>query len=87
MLKFTLLASFMQDVPCFSNPGSICIVQYVDLLQIVLLTDGMDTRPYRLPWPPSSFIFDVSPSRAYSIADENLKGVYPKLPVDLRSIL
>lgn len=30
------------------------------LRQIVLVTDGVDHRPYRLPWPPATLIFHVS---------------------------
>jgi hypothetical protein len=41
---------------------------------MVLLTDGMDTRPYRLSWPPSSLIFDVSSDSIYTAASEKLKG-------------
>jgi hypothetical protein len=43
---------------------------------MVLLTDGMDTRPYRLSWPPSSLIFDVSPDSIYTAASEKLKGTW-----------
>ncbi|KAL8119695.1 hypothetical protein AgCh_016979 [Apium graveolens] len=28
--------------------------------QVVLLTDGMDTRPYRFNWPKSTLVFDIS---------------------------
>ncbi|XP_058083658.1 O-methyltransferase 1, chloroplastic isoform X1 [Magnolia sinica] len=47
--------------------------------QIVLLTDGMDTRPYRLKWPHSTIIFDISPGRIFTIASERLKGVGAKI--------
>ncbi|RYR71676.1 hypothetical protein Ahy_A02g005900 isoform A [Arachis hypogaea] len=42
--------------------------------QVVLLTDGMDTRPYRLRWPASTIIFDISPERIFQIAAEKLEG-------------
>ncbi|PNT76777.1 hypothetical protein BRADI_1g53360v3 [Brachypodium distachyon] len=42
--------------------------------QIVLLTDGMDTRPYRLCWPRMSVVYDVSPGRIFSTSAQQLKG-------------
>ncbi|KAK7284643.1 hypothetical protein RJT34_19393 [Clitoria ternatea] len=50
------------------------------LKQLVLLTDGMDTRPYRLNWPASTIIFDISPERVFKTAAEKLKGVGAKIP-------
>ncbi|KAL2345424.1 hypothetical protein Fmac_006709 [Flemingia macrophylla] len=50
------------------------------LKQLVLLTDGMDTRPYRLKWPTSTIIFDVSPECVFKVAAEKLKGVGAKMP-------
>ncbi|WOL18876.1 hypothetical protein Cni_G27673 [Canna indica] len=47
--------------------------------QIVLLTDGMDTRPYRLSWPRSSVIFDISPQSVFNVASQRLKGVGAKV--------
>lgn len=43
--------------------------------QVVLLTDGMDTRPYRLSWPTSTIIFDISPDRVFKRAAEKLEGL------------
>ncbi|GLT47192.1 hypothetical protein SLA2020_209040 [Shorea laevis] len=43
------------------------------LKQVVLLTDGMDTRPYRLNWPSSIVLFDISPERVFKKAAEKLK--------------
>ncbi|CAL9241657.1 unnamed protein product [Arabidopsis halleri] len=34
----------------------------------------MDTRPYRLNWPTSTMIFDVSPGKVFEIASEKLQG-------------
>lgn len=48
------------------------------LKQVVLLTDGMDTRPYRLNWPPSTIIFDISPKRVFTMAAQKLKGTVSK---------
>ncbi|XP_015577198.1 O-methyltransferase 1, chloroplastic isoform X2 [Ricinus communis] len=56
-------------------------VSHIDgLKQVVLLTDGMDTRPYRLNWPTSSIIFDISPERIFKKSAERLKGVGAKIP-------
>ncbi|XP_015891959.2 O-methyltransferase 1, chloroplastic isoform X2 [Ziziphus jujuba] len=56
-------------------------VNHIDgLKQVVLLSDGMDTRPYRLSWPTSTIIFDVSPERVFKRAAEKLEGVGAKLP-------
>ncbi|XP_020254864.1 uncharacterized protein LOC109831826 isoform X2 [Asparagus officinalis] len=50
-----------------------------ELKQIVLLTDGMDTRPYRLSWPRSSVIYDISPGRIFKEASQRLVGVGAKI--------
>ncbi|KAG6531685.1 O-methyltransferase 1, chloroplastic-like isoform X1 [Zingiber officinale] len=50
-----------------------------DLRQIVLLTDGMDTRPYRLNWPRSSVIFEISPQSVFNIASQKLKEAGAKV--------
>ncbi|XP_010556734.1 PREDICTED: uncharacterized protein LOC104825968 isoform X2 [Tarenaya hassleriana] len=50
------------------------------LKQVVLLTDGMDTRPYRLNWPTSTMIFDISPERVFKFSSEKLQGVGARIP-------
>ncbi|KAL3517256.1 hypothetical protein ACH5RR_024158 [Cinchona calisaya] len=50
-----------------------------ELRQVVLLTDGMDTRPYRLNWPRSTVIFDISPKRVFKGATLKLEGVGAKI--------
>ncbi|XP_022035124.1 putative S-adenosyl-L-methionine-dependent methyltransferase MMAR_1059 isoform X2 [Helianthus annuus] len=42
--------------------------------QVVLFTDGMDTRAYRLKWPSSTVIFDVSPQAVFNTASQKLQG-------------
>ncbi|KAJ4905452.1 S-adenosyl-L-methionine-dependent methyltransferases superfamily protein [Raphanus sativus] len=49
-------------------------------ITVVLFTDGMDTRPYRLNWPASTMIFDVSPQKVFDIASDKLQGVGARLP-------
>ncbi|XP_027117844.1 O-methyltransferase 1, chloroplastic-like isoform X1 [Coffea arabica] len=46
-----------------------------DLRQVVLFTDGMDTRPYRLNWPRSTLVFDISPQRVFGETTLKLKEV------------
>ncbi|GKU86864.1 hypothetical protein SLEP1_g1335 [Rubroshorea leprosula] len=43
------------------------------LKQVVLLTDGMDTRPHRLNWPSSTIIFDVSQEQVFKKGAEKLE--------------
>ncbi|XP_020089842.1 uncharacterized protein LOC109711291 isoform X2 [Ananas comosus] len=50
-----------------------------DLRQIVLLTDGMDTRPLRMNWPRSSILYDVSPERIFKVTSQRFKGVGAKV--------
>ncbi|KAL5561444.1 hypothetical protein UlMin_031191 [Ulmus minor] len=54
--------------------------QIEGLKQVVLLTDGMDTRPYRLKWPASTIIFDISPDNVFKRAAEKLQGFGAKIP-------
>ncbi|KAI3930278.1 hypothetical protein MKW92_033855 [Papaver armeniacum] len=51
-----------------------------ELRQVVLFTDGMDTRPYRLQWPISTVMFDVSTEQVYVTASQKLKDVGAKVP-------
>eukprot|EP00879_Flechtneria_rotunda_P028693 GHRR01030903.1.p1 GENE.GHRR01030903.1~~GHRR01030903.1.p1 ORF type:complete len:432 (+),score=161.51 GHRR01030903.1:347-1642(+) len=40
-----------------------------DYRQVVLLGDGMDTRPFRLLWPPGSLLFLVAPAEVHEQAE------------------
>ncbi|RDY08807.1 hypothetical protein CR513_06927, partial [Mucuna pruriens] len=65
----------------FIDDKLLSTVSLIDgLKQLVLLTDGMDTRPYRLNWPTSTIIFDISPASVFKIAAEKLKGFGAKMP-------
>ncbi|KNA21462.1 hypothetical protein SOVF_042970 [Spinacia oleracea] len=46
-----------------------------ELKQVVLLTDGADTRVYRLTWPSSTLIFDISPDIIYSEVSQKLRDI------------
>ncbi|XP_062088856.1 O-methyltransferase 1, chloroplastic [Humulus lupulus] len=73
-LHYLLATKFIDDkLVGFSN-------QTDGLKQVVLLTDGMDTRPYRLSWPASTRIFDISPDRIFREATEKLQRNGAKLP-------
>ncbi|KAG0475775.1 hypothetical protein HPP92_015461 [Vanilla planifolia] len=50
-----------------------------ELRQIVLLTDGMDTRPYRLNWPRRTVIYDISPENVFKEAYQKLQGCGAKV--------
>ncbi|CAL9085765.1 unnamed protein product [Musa textilis] len=39
----------------------------------------MDTRPYRLSWPCSCIIFDISPQSVFNVASKKLKGTGAKI--------
>ncbi|KAD3068673.1 hypothetical protein R6Q59_017302 [Mikania micrantha] len=48
--------------------------------QVVMFTDGMDTRAYRLKWPSSTVIYDVSPQEVFKKASQKLQDVGAKIP-------
>ncbi|KAK8954500.1 hypothetical protein KSP39_PZI002699 [Platanthera zijinensis] len=50
-----------------------------ELRQVVLLTDGMDTRPYRLNWPRYTVIYDISPEAIFKEAHKKLQDSGAKL--------
>ncbi|XP_022133153.1 uncharacterized protein LOC111005824 [Momordica charantia] len=57
------------------------IVHHVNgLEQVVLLTDGMDTRPYRLHWPMWTRIIDISPDIVFKRANQDLQVNGAKIP-------
>lgn len=51
-------------------------IVFICRMQVVLLTDGMDTRPYRLNWPKSTVVFDISPDNVFKRAAQKLEGLY-----------
>ncbi|KAF8065520.1 MTS1 [Scenedesmus sp. PABB004] len=40
-----------------------------DYRQVVLLGDGLDCRPFRLPWPPGTLLFLVAPAEVHAAAE------------------
>ena len=63
-----------------------------DFNQVVLIGDGLDTRPFRLPWPPGTVIFLLASTQAHAETKALLKvrttctlapfklSVHPQLP-------
>ncbi|KAK9819621.1 hypothetical protein WJX72_000343 [[Myrmecia] bisecta] len=41
--------------------------------QVVLVGCGMDTRPFRLVWPPGTVLFMVAPAEVHAVAANSLK--------------
>ncbi|KAK1391622.1 BRO1 domain-containing protein [Heracleum sosnowskyi] len=53
---------------------------------VVLLTDGMDTRPYRLNWPKSTIVFDISPDSVFKRAAQKLEAHVILRPIETKII-
>ncbi|GMH37793.1 hypothetical protein BSKO_05666 [Bryopsis sp. KO-2023] len=77
-----------------------CLMQAVSLTnesrgdyrQVVLLGPGLDTRPFRLPWPAGTVIYSVAPAELNKLAidkigQETMRASLPKgcihIPVDV----
>lgn len=69
--QVSIVAQKTQNKSPFSLSDGVGITQ-----QVVLLTDGMDTRPYRLRWPSSTLIFEISPTKVFNVASQKLEGEY-----------
>ncbi|PKA52727.1 hypothetical protein AXF42_Ash001708 [Apostasia shenzhenica] len=72
-LYFKLATKFIDDKILSEMSSS------QELRQIVLLTDGMDTRPFRLNWPRSTVIYDISLDRVFKEASQRLHGIGAKI--------
>ncbi|KAK9983701.1 hypothetical protein SO802_033226 [Lithocarpus litseifolius] len=65
----------------FLDDALLRTVNHIDgFKQVVLFTDGMDTRPYRLGWPASTLIFDISPERVFNRAAQKLQDIGARIP-------
>jgi len=51
-----------------------------DYRQVVLVGDGMDTRPFRLTWPEGTLIFVVAPREVHELAAATLKAEGAHVP-------
>ncbi|CAH9140498.1 unnamed protein product [Cuscuta epithymum] len=73
LLPYCLATKFIDDT-------LLSTLDKVDgLKQVVLFTDGMDTRPFRLNWPASTIIYDISPEEVFRSATEKLQDVGAKI--------
>ncbi|KAL1832944.1 hypothetical protein ACET3Z_002595 [Daucus carota] len=65
----------------FIDDKLLAVIKNIDgVKQVVLLTDGMDTRAYRLNWPSSTIIYDISPENVFNRAAQKLKDVGATIP-------
>lgn len=62
-------------MPQNSNKGT-----YSHAWQVVLLGCGMDTRPFRLGWPPGTLLFLLAPSEVHDAAKQTLKAAGATAP-------
>lgn len=74
-LNYYCLATRFIDDKLLGN-----VNMHSSIRQIVLLTDGMDTRPFRLKWPPMTMLFDISFEPVFEMASKKLKEVGVKTP-------
>ncbi|KAL6775984.1 hypothetical protein ACKKBG_A19330 [Auxenochlorella protothecoides x Auxenochlorella symbiontica] len=51
-----------------------------DIVQVVLLGDAMDTRPFRLDWPSGIVFYLVAPTEAHSVAASALAAAAAQAP-------
>ena len=56
--------------------------------QVVLFSPGLDTRPFRLPWPKGTVIYDVASKDVHALRKERIKKRAPRgclhIPVNLQ---
>ena len=54
--------------------------------QVVILGSGMDTRPYRLWWPPGTTVYEIDQSEVVDFKTEVLRGLGAELNANRRAI-
>ena len=47
--------------------------------QVVILGSGMDTRPYRLWWPPGTTVYEIDQPEVVDFKSEVLRGLGAEL--------
>jgi methyltransferase (TIGR00027 family) len=50
--------------------------------QVVILASGLDTRPYRLWWPPATTVYEIDRPEVVDFKTEVLRGLGAKLTTD-----
>jgi methyltransferase (TIGR00027 family) len=54
--------------------------------QVVILGSGMDTRPYRLWWPPGTTVYEIDQPEVVDFKSEVLRGLGAELNANRRAI-
>jgi len=54
--------------------------------QAVILASGLDTRAYRLPWPPDSVVFEIDQPQVIEFKSTLLAGLGATPPADRRPV-
>eukprot|EP00210_Caulerpa_lentillifera_P000089 g85.t1 len=58
---------------CLMQATSLVNEEHGDYRQVVLVSPGLDTRAFRLPWPKNIVIYDVAPQEVHSLIKEKLR--------------
>jgi methyltransferase (TIGR00027 family) len=58
----------------------------VGLRQVVILASGLDTRPYRLWWPPGTTVYEIDQPEVVDFKTEVLRGLGAQLTANRRAI-
>lgn len=56
------------------------------LRQVVILASGLDTRPYRLWWPPGTTVYEIDRPEVLDLKAETLRGLGAELTANRRAI-
>src|SRR6476469_2928937 len=54
--------------------------------QAVILASGLDTRAYRLPWPPEAVVFEIDQPQVLEFKARTLAGLGAEPPADRRAV-
>src|ERR1700742_2853023 len=54
--------------------------------QVVLLASGLDTRPYRLWWPPGTTVYEIDQPAVIDFKSDVLRGLGAELTANRRAI-
>jgi methyltransferase (TIGR00027 family) len=54
--------------------------------QVVILASGLDTRPYRLWWPPGTTVYEIDQPQVIDFKTEVLRGLGAELTANRRAI-
>ncbi|OBF72920.1 SAM-dependent methyltransferase [Mycobacterium sp. 852002-51613_SCH5001154] len=56
------------------------------LRQVVILASGLDTRPYRLWWPPGTTVYEIDRPEVLDFKSEALRGLGAELTASRRAV-